>query len=442
MGALARRGLRVAPFKVGPDYIDPTYHALSAGRPSRNLDTWLMPASEMEAAFARGLAVAGPGEVAGVVEGVMGLFDGLAGGGERCSTAEVAKLLDLPVFLVVDTSSMARSVAALVHGFRTFDSGLRLAGVILNKVASSSHAAMLREALGDTVPVVGIVPRRSDLHLTSRHLGLIPTVENPEIRDVLESIVDHVQEHVDLDALLEQARTVPLQENVDGSPGEAAAGSGGPANRPRVAVARDSAFSFYYQDNLEALEEAGADVVFFSPLAGDPLPACEALYLGGGYPEVYAEGLAANTTLRRDLVQALAGGLRLYAECGGYLYLGEEIEYEGERHTMAGILPTQASLAAKRLRMGYVEAEALAGPLAGAAFRGHLFHYSATTVGDLDGPAGAISRLSPAYRVTRKAEVMTDGLAGAGLVASYVHLHFRGSRAVAEWLARGEAKEG
>jgi cobyrinic acid a,c-diamide synthase len=196
-----------------------------------------------------------------------------------------------------------------------------------------------------------------------------------------------------------------------------------------VAVARDQAFSFYYQDNLDVLEEEGAEVVTFSPVAGEGLPSCDALYLGGGYPEVYAERLAANTGLRDDLRAAVAAGVPLYAECGGYLYLGQEIEDGGERHAMAGLLPTRASMSGKRLRLGYVEAVAgPAHPLAGGRFRGHLFHYSTTT-----------GSAAPAYRVSRRGETLEDGWAGDGVVASYVHLHFRGSRAVARWLARGES---
>jgi cobyrinic acid a,c-diamide synthase len=465
MGALIRRGHTVMPFKVGPDYIDPTYHSLVCGRPCRNLDTWLMPPSEAEDVFRRTVAaatgapmVAGdpaaggdsspqgdlrptggaapdrpaldPGASVAVVEGVMGLFDGMAGAGERCSTAEMAKLLGLPVVLIVDTAHMARSAAAVVHGFATFDPGLRVAGVILNKVGSPVHAAMLRDALAGGPPIVGVVPRQADLRLDSRHLGLIPTVEDPAIGEVLDRIIAHVEAHVDLDVLVELAQEAqpaasgPFRTTTGGETPEGA----DRIRRRRVAVARDSAFSFYYEDNLEVLEEEGADVVLFSPVAGDGLPECDALYLGGGYPEVYADELAANFVLRDDLRRAVADGLPVYAECGGYLYLGADIEYGPDRHAMAGVIPTHASLAEKRLRVGYVEAQPVAGhPLAdrgGAPFHGHLFHYSTTT-----------GSAAPAYRVTHKGESLLDGWAGGSVVASYVHLHFRGSRAVARWLA-------
>jgi cobyrinic acid a,c-diamide synthase len=237
--------------------------------------------------------------------------------------------------------------------------------------------------------------------------------------------VAHIEEHLDLDLLLELGR--PLESPA----GRGVAASGGvaamPGARPRVAVARDRAFSFYYEDNLDVLAEEGADVVTFAPADGETLPACDALYLGGGYPEVYAADLANNTILQRDLRAAAAGGLPIYAECGGYLYLGREIEYEGATHPMAGVLPTRATMAGGRLRLGYVEAAAVEPhPLAGESFRGHLFHYSST-----EGSA------SPAYRVTRRGESFDDGYAGGRIAASYVHLHFRGSRAVARWLASG-----
>ncbi len=439
MGALARRGHAVAPFKVGPDYIDPTYHSAVAGRPSRNLDTWLMPEAEAVGVFRRaierltapagakpvGAETEGGGRVPmAVVEGVMGLFDGLAGGGGRCSTAEMAKLLGLPVVLVVDSSHMAGSVGALVHGFAGYDPDLTVAGLILNKVAGSAHAAMLQEALSGSPPVVGVVPREASVQLESRHLGLIPTVEDETINETLARLVDHVEAHVDLDALCAVAR--PAEGMAEPLPGMAA------GRRPRVAVARDAAFSFYYQDNLDVLEEEGAQVVPFSPLAGEGLPECDALYLGGGYPEVYAAELGANFALRDDLRRAAAAGLPIYAECGGYLYLGREIEYGSARHPMAGLLPTRATMAQKRLRMGYIEAEAIGvHPLAGAAFRGHLFHYSTTSGSE-----------SPAYLVRRKGERLNDGWAGPAVVASYVHLHFRGSRAIARWLASGGVREG
>ncbi|MBU2602993.1 MAG: cobyrinate a,c-diamide synthase [Actinobacteria bacterium] len=467
MGALARRGHVVAPFKVGPDYIDPTYHASVCGRPSHNLDTWLMEPDEAVAVFERSVArvareAAGaqtqanraeivqapplggpsttgrPGAVSSthalglvaVVEGVMGLFDGLAGGGERCSTGEMAKLLGLPVVLVIDCSHTARSAAAVVHGFRTFDPDLLIAGVILNKVAGPGHGRMVEEALAELAsppPVLGIVPRRSALHLESRHLGLIPTVEDRGVADVLERIIDHVEEHVDLDSLLTGAAPVdPGSGGMRDAPRSNRHSGAEP--RSRVAIARDGAFSFYYQDNFDVLEEEGAELHFFSPVAGDRLPSgCDAVYLGGGYPEVYAAELAANSGLGRDLSAAIAAGVRVYAECGGYLYLGREIENGDGVHTMAGVLPTRASMSGARLRMGYVEATACERhPLSGAGFRGHLFHYSATTGSE-----------HPAYEVSRKGETLADGYADDHLVASYVHLHFRGSRRMARWLALG-----
>ncbi len=426
MGALQGQGASVAPFKVGPDYIDPMYHSRVVGRPSRNLDTWLMPAEEVRAVFARGLRAAaapgGPamapgGGVVGLVEGVMGLFDGRAGAGDECSSAQIAKLLGIPVVLVVDSSSMARSAAAIVHGFASFDPALNVVGVILNKVASASHARMLRESVEPVLPVLGLVPRRPELGLESRHLGLVPTVEREAVDAVLGEIVKHVEEHVDLDALLALAGRLEL-------PAPEPPTLEGPSRR-RIGVARDRAFSFYYQDNLEALEDEGATLEYFSPADGEACSGCDALYLGGGFPEVYAAQLAANQPLRHQVKEMADEGRPIYAECGGYLYLGEEITYQGERHQMAGVLPLSTTLEKTRLRMGYASGRAQSPhPLSGAEFKGHLFHYSRTT-----------GRHRPAYCITKRDEEFQEGWADRELVASYLHLHFRGSRAVARWLA-------
>jgi len=417
MGALQGQGASVAPFKVGPDYIDPMYHSRVVGRPSRNLDTWLMPVDEVRAVFARGLRAAGAGSVVGLVEGVMGLFDGRAGAGDDCSSAQIAKLLGIPVVLVVDSSSMARSAAAIVHGFASFDPALNVVGVILNKVASASHARMLRESVEPVLPVLGLVPRRPELGLESRHLGLVPTVEREAVDAVLGEIVKHVEEHVDLDALLALAGRLELTA-LESSRLER-------SSRRRIGVARDRAFSFYYQDNLEALEDEGATLEYFSPADGETCSDCDALYLGGGFPEVYAAELAANQRLRRRVKEMADEGRPIYAECGGYLYLGEEITYQGERHQMAGVLPLSTTLEKTRLRMGYASGRAQSPhPLSGLEFKGHLFHYSRTT-----------GRHRPAYRITKRDEEFQEGWAGRELVASYLHLHFRGSRAVARWLA-------
>ncbi|GAB4250312.1 MAG: cobyrinate a,c-diamide synthase [Thermoleophilia bacterium] len=428
MGALRRRGHRVAPFKVGPDYIDPMFHRAVCGVPSRNLDTWLMPPEEVSEVIAAGLSsleAVDPGEEAAkqdplvVVEGVMGLFDGRVSAGEDCSTAQIAKLLDLPVVLVVDCSSMGRSAAAVVHGFSTFDPDLRIAGVILNKVGGQAHERMIREAIAEGPPVVGVVPRRPDLTLRSRHLGLVTAVEDEVTGSLLEAIIEHVDRNVELEALIRLARR-PVPAEKRPSPPVSL------SSARRVAVAYDAAFSFYYQDNLDILREEGAELTFFSPVAGDGLPTCDALYLGGGYPEVFARELGLNGGLIDDLRKARESGLPIYAECGGYLYLGQSIEYEGETFSMAGVLPTRTSMeGGGRLRLGYVAATAARNhPLAGSSFHGHLFHYSRTEGSD-----------RPAYTVFHRGEEFADGCISGPLVASYLHLHFRGSRDIARWLA-------
>lgn len=310
--ALCRRGLRVQPFKVGPDFIDPGLHAAAAGRESHNLDTWMMPEAAVRALFARH---AHDADVA-VVEGVMGLFDGRSGADEAGSTAHLAKLLGLPALLVADASSQARSMAALVQGFARFDPGLRLAGVALNRVASPRHAALLREALeaaGDA-PLVGLLPREASIGLGSRHLGLVTAEDTQALDARLDALADWVEQGMDIDALLAALPDVALTATEDAEP---------PCPpQARIGVARDSAFCFLYAENLRLLEAAGAELVFFSPLADAALPPdLHGLYLPGGYPELAAAELAANAAMRAAVRDFCASGRVVWAECGGYMYL-------------------------------------------------------------------------------------------------------------------------
>ncbi|MGN6693710.1 MAG: cobyrinate a,c-diamide synthase, partial [Aquihabitans sp.] len=314
MAALRARGLDVAPAKVGPDFIDPGYHALATGRPGRNLDAW-MCGPELIAPLA---ARAADGADVLVVEGVMGLFDGAADA-TPSSTADIARLLDAPVVLVVDCSSQAASVAALVHGFATYDRRIRLAGVVLNKLASASHETMVRRALAEApepVPVLGALRRDHRLGWRDRHLGLIPVAERPdEVAGSLAALSELVAERCDLDEILRIARAAPAIET-DPVPMPTQVG---PA---RIAVAGGRAFTFSYPDNLDALEAAGAEIVAFDPLVDAALPPdVDALVVGGGFPEVMVEQLAANEPLRSDVRAKIARGLVVWAECGGLLWL-------------------------------------------------------------------------------------------------------------------------
>jgi cobyrinic acid a,c-diamide synthase len=409
MAAFAARGRRVAGFKVGPDFIDPSYHALACGRPGRNLDAFLCGPELVAPLFAHGAA----GADLAVVEGVMGLFDGAAGGGELASTAQVAKLLDAPVLLVVDAGGLARSVAALVHGYATWDPALRLAGVVLNRVASDRHERLLREALGPLgLPVVAVLRRHAALATPERHLGLVPAAERAAAAGrTVAALGGALAAAADLEAVAALAAAAPPLTVTPWDPVTALAAGGRPV---RVAVAAGPAFTFVYQENLELLEAAGAELAGFDPTADAELPAgSDAAYLGGGFPETYGAALAGNQPMRAAVRAFAASGRPLVAECGGLLYLGRSLD----GLPMCGVLGAAARMTG-RLTLGYRRAHA-AGPSAlaapGEAVRGHEFHYSA-----LDPPAGP----SPAW--------LLDGGSGglkseAGTQAADGHLEPSGS---------------
>ncbi|OGR31170.1 MAG: cobyrinic acid a,c-diamide synthase [Desulfobacca sp. RBG_16_60_12] len=420
--ALARRGLKVQPFKVGPDFIDPGHHSRAAGRVCRNLDGWMLSREANLALFrrqARGADVA-------VVEGVMGLFDGYDGASEAGSTAQMAKWLGLPVLLVVDARAMARSAAALVHGFASFDPDLSLAGVVFNRIGSAAHLEYLQQALTSLpgVRCFGGLPRDGELAIPERHLGLATAEDHPLDDSYLRRLADRLETHLDLEGLLEALPRLTLPEE----PAPAAA-----PPLVRLGVARDQAFCFYYPENLELLVRFGAELVFFSPLEDRELPAgLDGIYLGGGYPELYAEQLAANAGLKQALKAGAAEGLPIYAECGGLMYLAREIrDLEGRVHPMAGVFPFSVRMLPRLKALGYREvtltADSLLGP-EGTTARGHEFHYS-EIVSEPDG----VPRL---YRLTprRGGAAVNEGYGEHHVLASYVHLHFGSNPEVARHL--------
>jgi len=414
MGALAARGVKVAPFKAGPDFIDPGLHRLATGRGSRNLDTWMTPGAALSRTFARGLA----GADLAIVEGVMGLFDGAQGRSEAGSSAHLAKRLGLSVVLVVDGSGMAASAAAIVHGFASLDPRLALAGVVLNRVASRNHLEHLVPAIERRarVPVLGHLTRDAEISLPSRHLGLV-TAEDLAPSPVLARIAARVAEGIDLDRVLGVAAALKLP-NVP--PARVA------PVRARLAVARDAAFCFVYPDTLERLAEAGVQVVPFSPLADKGLPdGVDGLYLPGGYPEVHAKALAANAPMRAALADAARANMPVYAECGGLMYLTERLtDGGGAAHEMCGVLPAACRMLPRRAALGYREvtlSEAgLLGP-AGARLRGHEFHYS-----EVDDTALVRAGVARTFRIARR-RAGADGARAEGyrvghVLATYAHL--------------------
>ena len=418
MAALAARGLRVQGYKVGPDYIDPTYHRAATGRPSYNLDSWLGSSALVRQRFEVGMR----GADIAVIEGVMGLFDGRKQTRDMASTAEIARLLNASVVLVVDVSHMGQSVAAVVHGFQQLDPDVRLAGVILNKVASSDHEATLRYAIAEWtgVPVLGAIRRDTSLLIPGRHLGLVPAAETAIEVQKIGSVIENA---VDVDEVLRMARAAgslpPMVE--EEYVGEIAALSEKldlPSAHIRIGLALDMAFSFYYPEMLEILAEVGVEIVPFSPLQDDKLPEdINLLYFGGGFPEVFAEQLAKNTGMLADVRAAVQCGMPVYAECGGYMYLGKTcVDIGGRGHLLVGVLPYTFRMGTERAQVGYREITMLRDTLiapAGTRLRGHEFHWSRIVEPLLEEYA--------AYRVEGR-DVRWEGYASEMLLASYVHI--------------------
>ncbi|WP_415925611.1 cobyrinate a,c-diamide synthase [Streptomyces scabiei] len=433
MAAFAARGLAVSPHKVGPDYIDPGYHSLAAGRVGRNLDAYLCGPELVAPLFlhgARGCDVA-------VVEGVMGMFDGAAGEGELASTAQVAKLLRAPVVLVVDASSQSRSVAALVHGFASWDPQVRIGGVILNKVASDRHEELLREALDAAgTPVLGVLRRAPQMDTPSRHLGLVPVAERrAEAVESVAAMAAQVARGCDLEALLGLARGAGALSGAAWDPSEALSSarpplpvpsSGGaapePVRGPVVALAGGPAFTFSYAEHAELLTAAGAEAVVFDPLRDERLPdGADGLVIGGGFPEVYAAELSANEPLRRAVAALAESGAPVAAECAGLLYLCRELD----GLPMCGVLDARARMS-ERLTLGYRDAVAVSDSVlapAGTRMRGHEFHRTVVEPG-----AGA----APAWGV-RGTERRVEGFVQQGVHASYLHTHWAAEPGVARW---------
>ncbi len=434
LAALRKRGLRVQAYKIGPDFIDPGHHTAITQLPSRTLDGWMLSREYNQQTFARNLAE----KDVGVVEGMMGLFDGYDGKSEAGSTAEMAKWLRLPVILVVDASAMARSVAALVHGFRSFDPKLQVAGVIFNRLGGPGHLRYLQEAL-ENVPgltIFGGLPSDTAIVTPERHLGLVTSEEYPPTTERIDRLAALVEEHLDLDKLL---LNPALQYSVSANMETIETGSSTETRElgrnARFGVARDEAFCFYYPDNLELLERAGAELVFFSPLRDAQLPKdLHGIYLGGGYPEVHAERLAANSSMRQEVRRFIEQSRVVYAECGGLMYLTEAIRtVEGKDLPMVGVLPATALMLPRLSALGYtdVEVQKQNTLLPVGRIRGHEFHYS-----QLEKHASFDEQIMPIYAVRKRATdtPRDEGFLYKRCLASYIHLHFGSNPQLAEAL--------
>ncbi len=418
---LTSRGYSVQPFKSGPDYIDPSYHTVACGNISRNLDTRLIGENQVRELFYRQAEHAD----ISLIEGVMGLFDGAGGIDERGSTAHLAKILASPTILLIDVGSMARSAGAIALGFQEFDPGLNLAGFILNKVAGPGHEEMVRSAIEARtgIPVLGAVPKDKELVMPERHLGLVPAWEGDKIRAFLDRNTEKVTSALDMDALLSIARSAP------GFPDfKKTLFTEKRKKDIRIAYALDKAFHFYYQDNLDLLENQGAELVPFSPLNDSTLPRdIQGVYLGGGYPELSAERLADNGSMRSEIRDAAGKGLPIWGECGGLMYLMEELaDFGGKTYPMAGVFPGRVVMKKGLKALGYYEGVFKAGSWMGNkgdTIMGHVFHWS-----QLENLPEQTSFQLELVKDSRP--VLTDGLSFRNTWAGYLHVHLAGCERV------------
>ncbi len=408
IAALRQRGLKVQAYKVGPDYIDTGFHEVAAGRPAQNLDSWLVGKDKLGEIF---LSTYGDADIA-IIEGVMGLYDGGRGG--ISSTAEVAKILNAPVILVLDAKSAGASVAATALGFREYDKDVNLAGVILNRIGSASHEKMIVDALNDIgIKCFGAVRRDEEIILPSRHLGLVQAAEN-NFADVVDKIGEKISAQIDLDALLAfSCQPLAFKTKLQ-------AVSCKP--KAKIGVARDEAFSFYYEESLRELEKFGAELIFFSPLHDEHLQKVDGLIFGGGYPEMYATQLEDNKKIRNEIKRAAEEGIPIFAECGGYMYLMNFLtDFDGTVYEMCGVIPNQAVMTDKLQTVGYVAAtldrDCVIGK-SGDKLHAHEFHFSKEV-------ADAAGKIFHCEKLRTDAKYFA-GYADKNIAASYLHIHFAG----------------
>jgi len=424
IAALSSAGHRVAPFKKGPDYIDAGWLSMAAGeRACYNLDTFLIDERCILQTYARHSRIC---DLA-VIEGNRGIYDCIDTSGGT-STAELAKLLGLPILLIIDGTKTTRTMAAVVAGCRQFDPSVRIGGVILNRIAGARHEGILRRSIEEHcgIPVLGAIPKLRQQRFPERHMGLVPTPEHEWARPAIAAAAAVARDHIDLDAVIRMAQDVPPLEKVPSSiaaPVKPAMASGPKA--PTIAVLRDSAFQFYYPENLEALEAAGARLVYLSPLGNDTIPDIDAMYIGGGFPETHAVELARNQVFRDRLKVLADDGLPIYAECGGLMFLGESLALEDKTYTMAGILPVTFGFSKRPQGHGYTVLEVTGkNPYfrRGTTLKGHEFHYSSAL--EWRGSADDL-----AYTMTRGAGLVNgkDGLCYKNVLATYTHLHASGT---------------
>jgi cobyrinic acid a,c-diamide synthase len=408
------KGYSVQPFKVGPDYIDPTYLSAVSGNPARNLDSWIMGKKAVKESFVKNST-----SDISVIEGVMGFYDGFSGGSDSSSTHHIASILEAPVILVLDASKTARSIAATALGFTKFHRNSRIAGLILNKLGSKKHEQMCKAALESLgMPILGCIPKNPEISLESRHLGLIPVIEQTDLKQQIKKITKTVSAYLDTDKIISIAKKAPALVQTDKEKHQ----------KPKITIgiALDRSFNFYYYDNFDALRRNGAKLEFFSPISDKSPPQCSGLYIGGGFPEVLGQPLAKNQSMKKSIKKLAEQSMPIYGECGGLMYLTKSIGYANKKYPMVGLFEAQTSME-KKMTLNYTKARAISNcALAkkGAKLFGHEFHYSELRSIPKD------SRFAYDLLVGVGIKNKKDGLVEYNTLASYMHLYFdRGTHA-------------
>ena len=404
---LKKRGYTVQPFKVGPDYIDPTYLSSISNNETKNLDVWLMGKNELVKSFSRSSTC----DIS-IIEGVMGYYDGFGGKTNHASTHHVATLLKSPTILILDASKTSRSIAATALGFTKFHKNSRISGIILNKIGSRKHETLCRHALENlNIPIIGSIPKNSQNILESRHLGLIPITEQKQLQKKIKEPSKEISNYLDFEKIIEISDNVEQLSKI--KPQKFKKG------RTSIAIALDNSFNFYYHDNIEALRREGAKIMFFSPISEKKIPTCDCIYIGGGFPEILGNKLSQNTTMKKSIKQAAEGGVPIYAECGGLMYLTNSISHKNKKYKMIGLFDAETEMT-KKMTLNYTEGRINSNCLISSPrkFRAHEFHYS--KIHGIAKDARFLYDLKIGEGISSK----RDGLSEYNVVASYGHLYF------------------
>ena len=404
---LKKRGFTVQPFKVGPDYIDPSYLSSISKNETKNLDVWLMGKNELVKSFVR----SSTSDIS-IIEGVMGYYDGFGGKTNHASTHHVATLLKSPVILILDASKTSRSIAATALGFTKFHKNSRISGIILNKIGSKKHEVLCRHALENLkIPIIGSIPKNSENTLQSRHLGLIPVTEQKQLQGKIKKISQEIADHLDFETLVKICKNTERLPKINPEKFKKA--------KTTIAVALDNSFNFYYHDNIEALRREGAKIKFFSPISDKKIPICDSIYIGGGFPEILGKKLSQNTTMKKSIKQAAETGIPIYAECGGLMYLTKSIKHNNHKYSMVGLFDAETEMT-KKMTLNYTQGRITSTCLISSPrnLHAHEFHYS--KIRNIPKDAKFLYDLKIGEGIFSK----KDGLSEHNVIASYCHLYF------------------